>query len=264
MTLTGRTALVTGAAGDIGRATAVRLAAAGAAVVLSDVADDGLERAADLCATANRSTAPTTTTFDVVDATAVQDAFDHLAAQGIVPDLLVNNAGYQGHIRNVIDYAIDDFRRVLDVNVTGLFAVLRCFARTLVATGRPGAVVNMASMAQAGAPNMAAYSASKAAVIALTKTAAKDLAARSIRVNSVSPAFIGPGAMWDRQVELQAQTPSQYYADTAEEVARQMLASVPMGRFGSVDEVASAVHFLLSDDSSYVTGFDLQITGGAN
>ncbi len=91
---------------------------------------------------------------------------------------------------------------------------------------------------------MAAYSASKAAVIALTKTAAKDLAHHSIRVNSVSPAFIGPGVMWDRQVELQAATPSQYFSDQPDEVAAQMINSVPLRRYGSLDEVAAAVLFL--------------------
>ena len=110
---------------------------------------------------------------------------------------------------------------------------------------------------------MAAYSASKAAVIALTKTAAKDLAAQSIRVNSVSPAFIGPGVMWDRQVALQAQTPSQYFADDPQMVAAQMLASIPMRRYGSLDEVASAVLFLLSDEASYITAFDIEVSGGA-
>jgi NAD(P)-dependent dehydrogenase (short-subunit alcohol dehydrogenase family) len=118
-------------------------------------------------------------------------------------------------------------------------------------------------MAQGGAPNMAAYSASKAAVVALAKTAAKDLAAASIRVNSVSPAFIGPGAMWDRQVALQAGTPSQYFSDDPGEVAAQMIGSVPLRRYGSLDEVASAVLFLLSDESSYITGFDLHVSGGA-
>ena len=124
-------------------------------------------------------------------------------------------------------------------------------------------MVNTASMAKGGAPNMAAYSASKAAVVALTKTAAKDLAPDSIRVNSVSPAFIGPGLMWDRQVQLQADTPSQYFADDPDEVAAQMIGSVPLRRYGSLDEVAAAVLFLLSDDASYITAFDIEISGGA-
>jgi len=181
----------------------------------------------------------------------------------VVADLLFNNAGYQGHFGNITNYPVGDFRRVLDINVTGVFVVLQAFAKVLMEAKQPGAAVNTASMAHGGAPNMAAYSASKAAVVALTKTAAKDLAVHNIRVNSVSPAFIGPGQMWNRQVELQAGTPSQYFSDDPDEVATQMINSVPMRRYGSLQEVASSVHFLLSDASSYITAFDIEVSGGA-
>lgn len=110
---------------------------------------------------------------------------------------------------------------------------------------------------------MAAYSASKAAVIGLTLSAAKDLAPLGIRVNTISPAFIGPGAMWDRQVELQASTPSPYFPDDPAEVARQMIGMVPLRRYGSVEEVAAVAAFLLSDDASYVTGTNTEISGGS-
>lgn len=259
----GRTALVTGAGGDIGRATAIRLAGSGARVVLADIAD-GVDATAEACREANPVVEPVVTRFDVTQEADVRRAFDDLAASGVVPDLLFNNAGYQGSFGNVAEYAVSDFRRVLEINVTGVFVVLQQFIRLLVPTGQPGAVVNTASMAHGGAPNMVAYSASKAAVIALTKTAAKDLAHVPIRVNSVSPAYIGPGLMWDRQVELQARTPSQYFADDPATVEEQMLGSVPLRRFGSLDEVAGAVQFLLSDDSSYITGFDIEVSGGAS
>lgn len=258
----GRTALLTGAAGDIGRATARRLATEGARLVLADVSSD-VEETAAMCASLARTANPVTTVFDVTDAAAVQQAFDDLDADGVVPDLLFNNAGYQGSFRNIVDYDHADFRRVLDINVIGVFNVLRSFSRTLIAAGRPGAIVNTASMAHGGAPNMVAYSASKAAVIALTKTAAKDLASKSIRVNSISPAFIGPGNMWDRQVQLQAETPSQYFTDDPGEVAAQMISAVPLRRYGSLSEVAAAARFLLSDEASYITGFDIEVSGGA-
>lgn len=260
--MAGRTALVTGAAGDIGRAASLRLAASGARLVLADLSDD-VEQTAAACSRVTGAPEPITTSFDVTNEEQIERAFADLGRQGVVADLLFNNAGYQGDFANVVDYDVADFRRVLDINVTGVFLVLRAFARTLIPTGRPGAIVNSASMAHGGAPNMAAYSASKAAVIALTKTAAKDLAHRSIRVNSISPAFIGPGQMWDRQVELQAGTPSQYFSDDPEKVAAQMISAVPMRRYGSLEEVAATVHFLLSDDSSYITAFDIEVSGGA-
>lgn len=216
-----------------------------------------------MCADRTGTANPVTVMFDVTDASAVEQAFDDLNGDGVVPDLLFNNAGYQGDFANIVDYDPESFRRVLDINVVGVFNVLKSFSRALITAGRPGSVVNTASMAHGGAPNMAAYSASKAAVIALTKTAAKDLAGNSIRVNSISPAFIGPGDMWDRQVQLQADTPSQYFSDDPAEVATQMISAVPLRRYGSLDEVAAAARFLLSDEASYITGFDLEVSGGA-
>jgi len=114
-----------------------------------------------------------------------------------------------------------------------------------------------------GAPNMAAYSASKAALIGLTKSAAKDLAPAGIRVNAISPAFIGPGAMWDAQVAAQANVGSQYFSRSPDAVAQQMIDTIPMRRYGSTSEVASVVAFLLSEQASYVTGQNIEISGGA-
>lgn len=259
-TLDGRTVLITGAAGDIGRAAAIRLAAAGCRVVIADVAD-GLAETAAACVNADAASDPVQLSFDVSNEAQVAAAFAELAERGITADLLFNNAGVQGAFTNTAGYNADDFRRVLDINVVGAFIVLKHFAEALAGAG--GAVVNTASMAKGGAPNMVAYSASKAAVIAMTKTAAKDLAPQSIRVNSISPAFIGPGAMWDRQVELQATTPSQYFSDDPEDVAEQMISSVPLRRYGSLDEVAAAVQFLLSEEASYITAFDIEVSGGA-
>lgn len=256
----GRTVLITGAAGDIGRATAVRLAKAGARVVLADVAH-GSETTAAACVEAAAACDPVTMSFDVTNQAEVETAFAELNGRGVTVDLLFNNAGIQGAFANTVDYEAVDFHRVLEVNVVGAFNVLQHFARAL--GGRRGAVVNTASMAKGGAPNMIGYSASKAAVVAMTKSAAKDLAAKSIRVNSISPAFIGPGAMWDRQVELQANTPSQYFSDDPATVADQMIGSVPLRRYGSLDEVAAVVQFLLSDEASYITAFDIEVSGGA-
>ena len=97
---------------------------------------------------------------------------------------------------------------------------------------------------------------------AMTQTAAKDLVANKIRVNAISPALIGLGAMWTRQTELQAAVGSQYFDPDPKKVERQMLESVPMRRLGDLTEVASSVAFLMSDEASYITGFNLEVTGG--
>ena len=145
----------------------------------------------------------------------------------------------------------------------GLFAVLAAVSRHMIENGCGGSIVNIASMAGvSGAPNMPAYSASKAAVIGLTKAAAKDLAPAGIRVNAVSPAFIGPGRMWDTQVAQQA--------------SRQpVLRGRPRGRRGADDRHGAApplwldgrgravVAFLLSEEASYVTGVNLEVSGGS-
>ena len=143
---------------------------------------------------------------DVTDAASVAALFDAAADRLGVPDLVFNNAGVQGDIAPLADYSVDDFATVMRINATGIFHVLRESARRLRAEGRGGAIVNSASMAGVeGAANMPAYSASKGAVMSLTRAASKDLAPLGIRVNAISPCFIGPGRMWDRQTMLQAQ-----------------------------------------------------------
>jgi NAD(P)-dependent dehydrogenase (short-subunit alcohol dehydrogenase family) len=199
-------------------------------------------------------------TFDVTDERAVSSAVEGLGPLGG----LVNNAGYQGVFEPLPGYPLGDARQVLDVNVLGVMTVLVVVGRAMIAGGSGGGVVNIASMAGvSGAPNMPAYSASKAAVIGLTKAAAKDLAPAGIRVNAVSPGFIGPGRMWETQVARQAATASQYYAADPDTVAAQMIDMVPMRRYGSAYEVATVVAFLLSDDASYVTGVNVEVSGGS-
>lgn len=259
-----RIALVTGAAGDIGRAVATRLASDGATVVATDLdrASQGLDQTVHACRQAGgRAEAVVLdVTVDAAVAAGVAAVSDRLG----VPDVIVTSAGVQGAFVPTHRYPIDDLRTVLEVNVVGTLTVVRACAAALVEAGRPGAIVAVSSMAGvSGAPNMVAYSASKAAVLGLVRSAAKDLAPHGIRVNAVSPAFIGPGAMWERQVKLQAAADSPHYADTPEEVAAQMLGSVPLGRYGAVDEVAAVVAFLCSDDASYLTGTNTEVSGGA-
>jgi len=245
------TVLVTGAAGDIGTAIAEVLAQRRHRLALADHPDAGAQLD-ELC----RRLGAECVTFNVTDEAAVTAAVERLGSLGG----LVNNAGYQGVFTSVDRYPLEDARRVLEVNVLGVMTVLAAAARAM--TG--GAIVNVASMAGvSGAPNMPAYSASKAAVIGLTKAAAKDLAPHGIRVNAVSPAFIGPGRMWEAQVERQAAAGSQYYATDPDAVAAQMIGMVPLRRYGLVHEVATVVAFLLSNDASYVTGVNVEVSGGS-
>lgn len=254
------TVLVTGAAGDIGGAIAEVLARRGNGTVLADHPDarsrlnETVERCRGLGAEVQG------VTFDVTDERAVTAAVEQVGPLGG----LVNNAGYQGVFAPLEHYPLEDARRVLEVNVLGVMTVLAVAGRAMVAGGSGGAVVNIASMAGvSGAPNMPAYSASKAAVIGLTKAAAKDLAPAGIRVNAVSPAFVGPGRMWETQVASQAAAGSQYYATDPDAVAAQMIGMVPLRRYSSVHEVATVVAFLLSDDASYMTGVNVEVSGGS-
>jgi NAD(P)-dependent dehydrogenase (short-subunit alcohol dehydrogenase family) len=254
------TILITGAAGDIGTAIAEVLARRGYRLALADHQDVAarLEETVELCRGLGAEV--DAATFDVTDEAAVATAVARLGRIGG----LVNNAGYQGVFMRVDRYPLDDARRVVEVNVLGVMSVLAVVARSMIAAGAGGAVVNVASMAGvSGAPNMPAYAASKAAVIGLTKAAAKDLAPSGIRVNAVSPAFIGPGRMWETQVAGQAAASSQYYATDPETVGAQMTGMVPMRRCGSVHEVATVVAFLLSGDASYVTGANVEVSGGS-
>lgn len=263
--LSSSTALVTGAAGDIGRAVAIRLAESGARLALVDLpsAHGRLEESARLCAELAVANTVRTVTCDVRDTTEVEACVASVTSELGPPDLVFNNAGYQGEFVGAPDYPVNDARLVMETNVIGVFNVLRASARQLRTAAKSGSIVNTASMAGvSGAPNMIAYSASKGAVISLTRAAALDLAPLGIRVNAVSPAFIGPGAMWTRQVELQARTGGLYYESDPDRVAEQMVNQVPMRRLGTVDEVASSVVWLLSDESSYITGENMIITGG--
>lgn len=256
--------LITGAGGDIGRACALMLATRGWSLALAEhpAASETLQITADLCRAAGA--AVWTTQFDIVDARAVSASIEAMIASVGAPVGLFNNAGYQGAFAPTQQYPLEDARKVIEVNVIGVLNVLSLVGAAMVVGGRGGAVVNTASMAGVGgAPNMPAYSASKAAVIGLTKSAAKDLAPAGIRVNAVSPAFIGPGRMWERQVELQAGVGSQYYATEPAAVAEQMINMVPLRRYGSTEEVASVVAFLLSEDASYLTGVNIEISGGS-
>ena len=246
--------------GDIGQATARRFAANGAGVVLLDLNE---AKMADVAFELKSYNVPVGTfRCDVTAADDVTKALKSASSQFGRIDYVFNNAGYQGVFAKTDEYPEDDFQKVININVVGVFHVLKVAAQHLRDSGG-GAIVNMASYAGVmGPPNMIAYAASKFAVIGITQTAAKDLAPYNIRVNALSPSLIGPGFMWTRQTQLQAAVGSQYFDADPLVVEQQMINSVPMRRLGSLEEVASGVAFLMSEEASYITGFNLEITGG--
>ncbi|OUL20701.1 SDR family NAD(P)-dependent oxidoreductase [Nostoc sp. 106C] len=256
----GKTVLITGGAGDIGRATAQRFAADGAGVVLVDLNE---AKMAEVTHELEIYKIPVLSfRCNVTSSKDVAQAFSAAVEQFGRIDYVFNNAGYQGAFAKTDEYPEEDFQKVIDINVVGVFHVLKAAAQHLRKSGG-GAIVNMASYAGVvGPPNMIAYSASKFAVIGITQTAAKDLAPYHIRVNALSPALIGPGVMWTRQTELQAGVGSQYFDADPKVVEQQMIDSVPMRRLGSLEEVANSVAFLMSDEASYITGFNLELSGG--
>ena len=258
----GKTVLITGAKGDFGQVCSKRMAQEGANIGFLDILDT------ESLAIQFKKDYPDQIFHSFqVDITKEDQAIEvskEIEKKFKRIDHLFNNAGYQGDFTNTLNYAVEDFRKIIDINVTGAFIMLKTISNIMSKQEpRGGSIVNTASMAGIGAPpNMIAYSASKAAVKHMTVIAAKDLAPFDIRVNSISPAYIGPGFMWTRQVELQAKARSVYFSEDPEQVASQMVDSVPMRRYGSINEVIGPVLFLLSDDASYLTGIDIKITGG--
>jgi len=236
-----RRAVVTGGAAGIGLAVATRLAGSGAAVSLWDRDEHALASARDLIGDGTHTQA-----LDVADHDAVERAAaaTEAALGGI--DVLVCSAGITGPNTTTWEYPVDAWRHVFDVNVHGLFYCNRSIVPLMRKSGY-GRIVNIASVAgKEGNPNAAAYSASKAAVIGLTKSLGKELAKTSIRVNCVTPAAVRT-AIFDQM--------SQQHIDF-------MLSKIPLGRFGTVDEIAALVCWLASEDCSFATGAVFDASGG--
>ena len=241
----GKVALVTGASRGIGRAIAVELARGGASVALNYAGNEAA--AAEALALVERAGAPRARLlrFDVADPAACQAAVDAVVAELGGLHVLVNNAGVAVD-QLVMRLKDEDWRRQLDVNLTGAFYLIRAATRPMM-KARGGAIVNLSSVVgEMGNGGQAAYAATKAGLLGLTKSVARELASRSIRCNAVTPGFIG--------TDMTAALP---------EAARgKMLENIPLGRLGSAEEVARAVCFLASDEASYVTGEVLKVNGG--
>ncbi|MFE9426920.1 SDR family NAD(P)-dependent oxidoreductase [Kitasatospora sp. NPDC006697] len=228
-----RLAVVTGAAGGIGRAITAALTEAGHPVV-------GL----DLRAEADRS-AVAALAADLTDPQQIEEAFDWIEERYGLPAVLVNNAG-RYDARDFLDYTPESYRAVLDANLGSAFFCTQGLAHRLIAAGRPGDVVNIASISgQTGSPDTA-YCASKGAVIALTQGLGRSLAAHRIRVNAVAPGVI--------DTAMAAAIPA--------ERAQEYRERIPLGRFGRPEEIAAAVRYLVSPAARYVTATVLDVNGG--
>jgi 3-oxoacyl-[acyl-carrier protein] reductase len=235
----GRGAVVTGGAAGIGLAIARRLVASGAKVSLWDRDGAALDAAAkELGAHVMR--------VDVTREDDVARAFDAAVAALARIDALVCSAGITGPNTTVEKYPLDAWKEVIDINLTGLFLCNRAAIPHMTRNGY-GRIVNIASIAgKEGNPNASAYSASKAAVIALTKSLGKELAKTGISVNCVTPAAVKTGM----------------FAQMTQSHIDFMLSKIPMGRFGEVDEIAALVAWLATEECSFSTGAVFDLSGG--
>ena len=244
MNLTGKVALVTGASRGIGQATAIDLAKAGADIVVNFIGNEAVaQETVEAIEALGRKAIKIKA--DVGNADDVQAMVDEAVAAFGHIDILVNNAGItrDGLLIRMKDSDWDD---VLNINLKGVYLVTKAVAKLMVKQ-RAGRIINMTSVSGVtGNVGQANYAAAKAGVIGFTKTCAKELAARGITVNAVAPGFIETG-MTDV---------------LPEKIKEGIAATVPFGRMGQPEEIASVVTFLASDFASYITGQVLNVDGG--
>ncbi|MBY5323951.1 MULTISPECIES: SDR family NAD(P)-dependent oxidoreductase [Rhizobium] len=246
--LTGKIAVVTGAARGIGFAAVEALAEAGAAVVLTDMNPTLLKEARAILATKGYTV--DSAVLDVTDVKAVQSVHDEIVARHGRVDILVNNAGIAISNHPAETMADEVWNKVIDVNLNGVFWCCRAFGKSMLERGT-GSIVNVGSMSGfiVNRPQeQANYNASKAAVHHLTKSLAAEWAARGVRVNSVAPTYID--------------TEMNRYVYEDAEMYRHWVGGTPMNRLGRTDEVASVILFLASDASSLMTGSIVLADGG--
>lgn len=242
--LEGKTALVTGSARGIGFEIALAFAAEGAAVAVADLSrEEAAAAAAEIAAKTGAKTLGLG--LDVASEASCQQALDELVKSFGKADILVNNAGITKD-NLVLRMKEADFDAVISVNLKGTFLMAKAAAK-LMLKARAGRIINIASVVgQAGQAGQANYSASKAGIIGLTKSLAREFAPRQVLVNAIAPGFIRT-----RMTE-----------GLKEEAAAKIAEMIPLGRMGEASEVAKAALFLAGDDSAYITGQVLAVNGG--
>jgi NAD(P)-dependent dehydrogenase (short-subunit alcohol dehydrogenase family) len=254
-------AIVTGAARGLGAAIAGRLARDGADVVLLDVN-------ADVVAAADRLAGDVGGVADGQAAVGmVADVSDEIASAAAVDravhdlggvDVLVNNAGIGGPDTDVTGTSLAEFRRVLDVNLTGTFLMCRAVAKVMIGQGSGGAIVNMGSVfGQQGVAGGAGYCASKAGVALLTHSLALELAPHGIRANTIAPGNMATEMHWEELRSRAARSGTAF-----DEQVATVKASIPLGRHGTGGDIAGVVAWLVSPDAGYVTGQTIGVNGG--
>jgi len=243
MRLEDKVALITGGARGIGREIAFLFAQEGADIIVADVNIEEAEKTAkDIQAKGMKSLA---LAMDVTDYAKVEQAFNKILDKFTKVDILVNNAGITKD-NLILRMSQAEWDAVLNVNLKGTFNCLKAVSRIMLKQ-RSGKIVNIASIIGIiGNAGQANYSASKAGIIALTKSAAKELASRNINVNAVAPGFI--------QTDMTAKLP--------EELKQKMKEQIPLDRFGSAQDVAATCLFLASEEANYITGQTIVVDGG--
>ena len=244
MDFAGQTAIVTGGTRGIGRGVAEAFLRAGARVIATYASNEAAAEAF-MAANAEHAARIDCRKFDVADYAACEAFYKSLEGAYESVEILVNNSGIRkDSIVGMMPEA--DWRRVIDVNLTGVFNMCK-FAVQAMSGRRYGRIVNVTSPSgKYGFEGQANYAASKAGMVALTRSLSKEVAKRKITVNCVSPGFID----------------TDFIRDLPEDLAKRYKDSVPMKRFGTVEEVAACVLFLASKEASYVTGATLEVTGG--
>jgi 3-oxoacyl-[acyl-carrier protein] reductase len=241
--LHGRTAVVTGAAQGIGYGIAQRLLASGAAVCLWDIDAAALAGAVQQL---QQHGAVQSVVVDVVDPAAVDTGTRLVVERCGRIDILVNNAGISGPNHPLWEYPVEAWHGIIAVNLLGIFHCCRAVVPVMLKYDY-GRIVNIASIAgKEGNPNASAYSASKAGVIGLTKSLAKELAPRNILVNCLTPAAVE----------------TRLFRQMTPEHVQYMLSRIPLGRFGSIEEVAALAAWLASAECSFTTGGVFDLSGG--